>query len=336
MFEATVVIPVGPGHERHVERAYASVQAQTVPVQIVVVRDPDGKGPSWARNRGIERVRTPYLVFLDADDELLPRYVELALDAARQVWPNQYIYTDWWEGQKRVQPAPRCWCGDGKWHTITSVLPTHWVLHIGGFDEEMVRGGEDIAFYWKLQHHGCCGQYLAEPLLRYHPSPNSRSIRWKNDPLHNQTMDAVMAKYGGLMPCCGQVNTKTNTVPLGEKQPGDVLAQVLWRNRKRWQGAATVRPYKRASWPDYLWVDPADIEAMPGQLRRVEAPPPPPLPPSFEEPEPEEMGPVSFAQLGNLLAGTGNHPPKFEPRHATPTGLGIAAVIARGQEVLSE
>jgi glycosyltransferase involved in cell wall biosynthesis len=97
----SVIIPCyNQGH--YLAEAIESVLAQTVPVDEILVID-DGsqddtrqvagryervryvrqpnQGQSIARNRGIAETRGRYLIFLDADDRLLPRNVELALEA---------------------------------------------------------------------------------------------------------------------------------------------------------------------------------------------------------------------------------------------------------------
>src|SRR3954447_16106515 len=96
-----VVIPCF-GHGRHLDACVASVRAQTLPAaQIIVVDDasPDDEtkaalarleqdgdvtvvrreeqgGPSAARNRGIKAATSAYVLFLDADDLLLPEAIE--------------------------------------------------------------------------------------------------------------------------------------------------------------------------------------------------------------------------------------------------------------------
>jgi glycosyltransferase involved in cell wall biosynthesis len=104
-----VVIPCF-GHGRHLAACVASVRAQTLPAaQIVVVDDasPDEEtqaalaqlegdgdvtvvrlaergGPSAARNRGIDRASSAYVLFLDADDLLLPEAIEELLGCLEQ------------------------------------------------------------------------------------------------------------------------------------------------------------------------------------------------------------------------------------------------------------
>src|SRR5688572_12844268 len=102
MADVSAVIPIGPGHEAVADKAIASVQAQTIPVDIVTVRDEHRLGPGWARNEGLRRVQTTFVVFLDADDWIEPEFVERCLAAWK---PNRYVFTDWYDGEG-VKRAP--------------------------------------------------------------------------------------------------------------------------------------------------------------------------------------------------------------------------------------
>lgn len=78
----SVVIPYGPEFTPRdmLEAAEESARSQDVPVELVVVEDADSRGPSWARNRGIERVSNRYVAFLDADDRWLEGKLSRQLD----------------------------------------------------------------------------------------------------------------------------------------------------------------------------------------------------------------------------------------------------------------
>lgn len=84
-----VVIPVWDSYVGFLEEAVASVQAQSVPVEIVVVdnasteplpaltdvrvvRSAERLSTGAARNLGLDAVTAPLVVFLDADDLMLP------------------------------------------------------------------------------------------------------------------------------------------------------------------------------------------------------------------------------------------------------------------------
>src|SRR5689334_10446763 len=104
----TVIIPTF-NHAHYLADAIASVVAQTHPADEIIVVD-DGstddpaavvarfngvrlirqnnRGLSAARNMGLHSSTTSYVVFLDADDRLLPIALEAGLDVAA-TYPNR-------------------------------------------------------------------------------------------------------------------------------------------------------------------------------------------------------------------------------------------------------
>lgn len=93
MVEVTVVIATIPGRERTLARALGSAMDQSIPVLVEVEMDKEGRGPGATRNRAVSRVRTPWIAFLDDDDELRPRHCEALLGLAESsgadlVWPQ--------------------------------------------------------------------------------------------------------------------------------------------------------------------------------------------------------------------------------------------------------
>jgi glycosyltransferase involved in cell wall biosynthesis len=83
--DVTVVVPTILGREELLDRALASVRAQTIqPAKVIVVCDRDRKGAWWARNQGAAQVETTWLAWLDDDDELLPNHLEVLLAGAEE------------------------------------------------------------------------------------------------------------------------------------------------------------------------------------------------------------------------------------------------------------
>lgn len=203
----SIVIPVGPGHDAVLVDALDSVQAQTFPEwECIVVNDTgapldltpwpwarqwevnrlDGDtvmrmGAGGARNWGLRHVNAPFIVFLDADDLLHPRFLEETLRA----YDGQYIYTDWAtlgdpsriDGEielRTVEEYNQRSMLQGLRHAVTALVPTQWARDVGGFDESLPVF-EDWDFYNKLAVSGYCGKRLAKPLLIYRHQHGQRT-----------------------------------------------------------------------------------------------------------------------------------------------------------------
>jgi len=57
-------------------KCVAALEAQTLPVEIVVVDDVEGRGPAWARNEGVRRARGEVVCFTDDDCVPSPGWAE--------------------------------------------------------------------------------------------------------------------------------------------------------------------------------------------------------------------------------------------------------------------
>lgn len=334
--DVTIVIPVGPGHEVVAQRAIASAQAQTVPAAVITARDGDGHGAGWARNRGLEQVTTPWVMFLDADDWLEPDAIE-RLAAVARANPGRYVYSDWYAGEVRVEAPPTgfAWCG-GTWHAVTALLPTAWVKDAGGFDESLP-GGEDTDLYLNLITSRRCGVRVEAPLLHY-SADGQRGKTFVNRPDFEEIMRGIRDKYaerGREMACCGQ--TKDAGTPIGERQAQDVLAMALWGGNRREFGRATGRVYPRTGNGKLVWVDPADIAAAPQMWRKVEDDPliTPPAPAAPAAPVQAE----NVQQLADqAMRVMGKHKSaRYQPPRAPQqpvTGPDVANIIRMGVEAL--
>lgn len=263
----TVVIPTAPYHTALAERAAASVRNQTVPCVVSVIQDTARRGTGWARNQGLAQVQTPYVVFLDADDEIAPNFVERCLAVRRRY---RYIYTDWYvDAEIRHAPDENAAWRNGAWHTVTTLIPTAFARAVGGFDETLP-AAEDTDFYVKLFTAGYCGQRLAEPLFIYGAEGQRGRAFVSNRPLFQRVMDEIKTRYEGKpMGCCGD-DAITPVGIAGEPQAGDVLSEVLWKGNRRERGRVTGRIYPTAGYNSTAWVNEQDVDASPHLWRRVE------------------------------------------------------------------
>lgn len=210
----SIIIPVGPGHENLVYRALDSLQSQSVTSWEVIVVNDSGRsmtqpmtgqplaqaypfitevdsgqsGVAKARNIGAKQAHTDMLVFLDADDWLLPGYLAHTIQAYNDN-PDTYVYTDWlgFDGSKMSGHVSKEFTIAGilkeALHPITALVPRAWHNEIGGFDES-VSGWEDWFYYLDLVKAGHCGHRVGYQGLVYDYSSGLRredSLRKRNE-----------------------------------------------------------------------------------------------------------------------------------------------------------
>lgn len=266
----SVVVPVGYGHESAVVDALDSLEAQTFRhwEAIVVWDSPNteeldklkttypyirtvsllfierGFGAGYARNRGAEIARAPFLLFLDADDNLFPEAIEQMLLA----WQSEQsiIYTDYvgkammshenaqeaedrgllldydpktstavlrhrssdYDCEKAVrQPNENLYI----WNLITSLVPRAWHDGIGGFDENM-ESWEDWDYWIRMARAGHCFFRISEPLVVYRFYSGNRRLSGLQ--IAENLLQYMLTKYeadGKVMPCnCGKRKSSSN------------------------------------------------------------------------------------------------------------------------------
>ena len=329
-----IIIPVGPGHEELVLHALDSVEAQTDwRWECVVVDDTEHqtlelpgrpwakvvrtggkgeKGPAFGRNLGVRSSTAPLLTFLDADDFLLPPFLERAFAVFE---PGFYVYTDYYDElgkQHRAQVFDEEMLRHKSIHSVTFLHErTAWEA-AGGFNEEL-EGYEDWDYVQALAASGCCGILVREPLLVYRFMAGQR--REMSMAINRKLRPQIQGKWRDVaMGCCGGDKRrpaarspvpvkKNNPAPVGveaamtatpatkKRPPGMTLMRYTGMN----QGMVLIRcpktgnkyRYGRAS--AILHVRPEDVDyllAMPQfVLHQKGGKPPPPMPPPAPKPK---------------------------------------------------
>lgn len=184
----SVVVPVGPGHEKYIQTIIDSLIAQDernwelilvndtgkawnnhIPFARVVNSD-QNRGVAWARNAGARSARAPKIVFVDADDVLQPYALSLMLKAHEKA--GGWIYGDWYAavGEKITHEKAKDWnvreLLNQSLGPITGLYEKEHINLIGGFDES-APGWEDWDFHLRLLEQGICGTRLEYPLILY-------------------------------------------------------------------------------------------------------------------------------------------------------------------------
>lgn len=262
MSDITIVIPVAEYHKDLAKNAIASVQAQTIPCEIITIEDKHGLGAGWARNQGLAQADSKYISFLDADDTIAPQFAESCLAS---IQPNHYVYTDWYVDDKAVSAPDPCTLWTKKtFHIVTTLMRVEDVKRIGGYDE-MLSGAEDTDFGLRLRLSGICGIHLPFPLFNWGDG-GQRSKELRSSGKEATVLAYFTERYGGLvMADCGDCGNHPTfpQAPTNEPQPGDVLAKTLWGGNRPTLGIGSGRMYPRSGNGKFLWVDPRDIERMP-------------------------------------------------------------------------
>lgn len=314
----SVVIPVGPGHEPYVIDALDYLVAQTYPYWEAIVVNDTGKGwgdgfdspiagapyakvlvtsgstgPAAARNLGAKHALGEALLFLDADDWLLPT----ALEKMSEVYfgtEGGLVYTDIYErfaDPREEMKVYNTWdfeCGavlKQMQHSSQYLFPRAKHEEIGGFDENLV-GWEDWDHLIALQIAGLCSYRIAEPLCVYRKHTGKiREVGWENRDANAKYIYSKYTPYykGRLkMPCPGGCGGKRKSrLPSRRfsavKSPGSLIAPgtnavlLVWDgpgpNRVSVRGPITGTAYRfKRGKPQY--VDVADAEVLLQRLRK--------------------------------------------------------------------
>lgn len=261
-----VVIPAYKAAET-IRRALQSVAAQTLkPAQVIVVDDgsPDGTeaaakecateldgidfrvirqdnaGAGAARNRGILEVDQPYVAFLDADDEWLPRKLErsmaVLMDGGGDLVAHDFVAHQNGQDQHVHATALFAATGDplsalyvrGYIPSITVVVRKDLVTSVGGFDDTLPNAQDFDLWLAMLLQPGARFTLFDEALARY-----------------RQGADGIMSHTERRLACCLRIarryaprfSLKAHILRILAVHKEAMLAHAL---NKKWLSAALV------------------------------------------------------------------------------------------------
>lgn len=172
----TVIIPVYGDVEYWkplVERASKSALNQKEKAQDVVINF--GNNLNEARNSFISQIRTPYVIFLDADDELDEDYIhemlkienaDIVVPVVHRYYPDGRIET----GQYWYSPKPLI---HGNYIVIGAMIKTSLLKIVGGFDNLPLY--EDWSTWLKMEEQGAVFKQCEKAIYKIHVREGSRN-----------------------------------------------------------------------------------------------------------------------------------------------------------------
>lgn len=167
----TVVTPTIPDREGLLQECIASVAAAGL--QHLIASDPQRLGPAAIRNRLLQRVTTPWVVFLDDDDLLYPQYQRIV---EKKFKDADVVYTAW-DLTGSEEPAPRPFDADllrrGNYIPVTACVRTEAARAVGGFPEDWIL--EDHGLWIRLLDAGYRFTYVPVIGWMYRRQPGSRT-----------------------------------------------------------------------------------------------------------------------------------------------------------------
>jgi glycosyltransferase involved in cell wall biosynthesis len=248
----SVIIPVGPGHEKIVTDAIDSVDAQTfrnwecvvvndtgepllteLPAWVKLIETEGREGVAKARNVGIAASKGWLFIPLDADDYLEPKALQVMFDAYKI--ERDIIYSDFWQTSMDGQEMSIHHCDDynprlltgrkrtfegssreGMIHSATILAQKSIWEKVGGYDERLP-AWEDWDFQLAAGDLGFCSRRVAMPLFVYRKHTGFR--REGNYEFFERSKEAIARKWrklwegGEELMACRSCGSKPTVMP---------------------------------------------------------------------------------------------------------------------------
>jgi len=189
--QVTVVVPYHAARATNgmLQRAVTSVNAQTLPHQLLTVEDTQRQGAAATRQRGLDQVTTEWTAFIDSDDELDPTHLAQLLACAEETGAD-YVYP-WFRVVGGTDPFPmffgRPW-DNAHPHstTITILVRTELAQAIGFVPKPAAQvSGEDYLFTLRCVTAGAKIVHLPRRSWTWHHhGKNSAGLPGRGDARH--------------------------------------------------------------------------------------------------------------------------------------------------------
>lgn len=198
-FDALEIIVVDDGSTDHTQSVLQAYAAQ------VRYLHQENAGSAVARNTALSLARGKYVVFLDADDLLLPGKLH-DQEAVLEKRPSLGLVHSGWQiidesGQilQTVEPwhdMPEFSLDAWVWHKPVKMgammFHRSWLEQVGGFDPDL-RQAQDVDLLFRLVLAGCSAAWMMRPTFCYRENANS-TIR-KNASKLNHYFARVLDKF---------------------------------------------------------------------------------------------------------------------------------------------
>lgn len=222
------IIVVDDGSNRETKEVLATLKSS-----IDILLTQENKGPSAARNKGIERASGRYILVLDADDYFEPDFAEKAIEVLESNSQCKLVtcYGRWFELDKKSVIHRPAGGGINKFMYQSAAFGStlfrkkDWE-RIEGYDEEMKIGFEDWEFYIRLLKDGGQAYVIPEILFHYRNTKNSRNslanikkyeiweyIFLKHKDLYIQDYERMIGKFTSLLQQQKNENERTRHKP---------------------------------------------------------------------------------------------------------------------------
>jgi glycosyltransferase involved in cell wall biosynthesis len=201
------IIVVDDGSQDNTEEAVASFACRGRSARLKYVKLPESRGVSHARNCGLSLVRSPFVVFLDADDLLTPLALECMVQALQREPGRIACYGNYIrirEDGRCIEARPSAMRKLPESNTLWNLLGNNFIPTgslcvrtsvanaVGGYNENL-RFGEDWEFWCRL---ASLGDFTAvdATLMKYRQRSSGASRCLAGTP-HSPNTAAIEAIY---------------------------------------------------------------------------------------------------------------------------------------------